>query len=59
MMTVLAVILSVVFVAAGCFILLRDLYNIVDAISSGIQTGTKVSERKAGNVQLKKAYAAR
>lgn len=59
MMTVLATIAAIAFVAAGCFIILRDLYNIVEALASGIQRSYKVQTSKQGSVQLKNAYAAR
>lgn len=59
MMTILATIATIAFVAAGCFIILRDLYNIVEALASGIQRSYKVQTSKQGSVQLKNAYAAR
>lgn len=59
MMTILATIAAIVFVAAGCFIVLRDLYNIIDALASGIQRSYKAETGKMGNVQLKNVYAAR
>ena len=59
MMTILATIAAIVFVAAGCFIVLRDLYNIIDALASGIQRSYKAEKGKMGNVQLKNVYAAR
>ncbi len=59
MMTVLATIAAVIFVAAGCYILLRDLYNIVEALASGVTFAPRTEARGAGKVELKNVYAAR
>lgn len=59
MMTVLAAVGAIIFVAAGCFILVRDLYNIVEALTSGMSVTVKKASEKKANVHLKNAYAAR
>ena len=55
MMTLVATILSVLFVAAGIYVMVRDFYNIGAALASGITA----SGVKATSVELKHAYVTR
>ena len=59
MMIFLTMVGAIIFVAAGCFILLRDLYNIAEALTSGMDMTVKEAEGKSERIQLKNAYVVR
>ena len=59
MMTLVATILSVLFVAAGIYVMVRDFYNIVAALASGITASGVKADKKATSVELKHAYVTR
>jgi hypothetical protein len=58
MMTLFATILTILFLAGGCFILIRDICNIVEALTSNVSFSRKMTEKK-GTVTLRQAYATR
>lgn len=59
MMTLVATILSVLFVAAGIYVMVRDFYNIGVALASGITASGVKADKKATSVELKHAYVTR
>lgn len=59
MMTLVATILSVLFVAAGIYVMVRDFYNIGAALASGITASGVKADKKAISVELKHAYVTR
>lgn len=59
MMTLVATILSVLFVAAGIYVMVRDFYNIGAALTSGITASGVKADKKATSVELKHAYVTR
>ena len=59
MMTLVATILSVLFVAAGIYVMVRDFYNIGAALASGITASGVKADKKATSVELKHAYVTR
>ena len=54
-----ATILSVLFVAAGIYVMVRDFYNIGAALASGITASGVKADKKATSVELKHAYVTR
>ena len=59
MMTLVATILSVLFVAAGIYVMVRVFYNIGAALASGITASGVKADKKATSVELKHAYVTR
>lgn len=59
MMTLVATILSVLFVAGGIYVMVRDFYNIGAALASGITASGVKADKKATSVELKHAYVTR
>ena len=59
MMTLVATILSVLFVAAGIYVMVRDFYNIGAALAAGITASGVKADKKATSVELKHAYVTR
>ena len=52
MMTLVATILSVLFVAAGIYVMVRDFYNIGAALASGITASGVKADKKATSVDM-------
>lgn len=59
MMTLLAAIGAIVILAAGIFMILNDILNIAEALTSGMDVSVMENRRKNEKVQLRNAYAVR
>lgn len=57
-MTILAAVMSMVIILAGCYILLRNLYNIAEALTSGMEVVTAEETRENSSVHYRKALVA-
>lgn len=59
MITVLTTVAAIFLVATACFIVLRDLYNIAEALTSGIKLDSRKPAANRDKIQIKNAYASR
>ncbi len=59
MMTLLAAIGAIVILAAGIFMILNDILNIAEALTSGMDVSVMENRRNNEKVQLRNAYAVR
>lgn len=56
-MTILAAVASMVIIMAGCVTLLRDLYNIAEALTSGMDVSVMEAAKDSEHVHYKKSLA--
>ena len=56
-MTILATVASMIIIMAGCVTLFRDLYNIAEALTSGMVVSDMEAAKDSENVHYKKALA--
>ena len=59
MMTLLAAIGAIVILAAGIFMILNDILNIAEALTSEMDVSVMENRRNNEKVQLRNAYAVR
>ena len=59
MMTLLAAIGAIVILAAGILMILNDILNIAEALTSGMDVSVMENRRNNEKVQLRNAYAVR